>query len=180
LALVSVDGGESTYLTSGEDGDDAAPTWSPDGRRLAFVRRTPPMHAAGSADQRAAVWVIDADGTGAREVAPLPANLSGVATVDWHPSEPWLLVSTFSEDEARAGVVDTETGRVSDVTGAATFARWTPSGDVVHYTTEGASQQSWWRLVLSRYDAGELVEIEDLGHEDYLYPYFGLSVGPCR
>lgn len=63
----------------------------------------------------------------------------------------------------------------------ATFAAWSPDGETIYYFGEdGASQESWWRLAEGRH-AGDQIERErHVGHiEDYLYPYFGLAVGPC-
>src|SRR3954451_24386102 len=43
---------------------DGEPAWSPDGRRIAFVRDT----GSGPDDENKGIWVMNADGTGARQL----------------------------------------------------------------------------------------------------------------
>jgi Tol biopolymer transport system component len=60
IYAVSPAGGPARPLTSGRF-DDSDPAWSPDHRRIAFVR-------AASAGGPADIWVMNADGTGVRRV----------------------------------------------------------------------------------------------------------------
>jgi TolB protein len=59
IAVLDVETGETRQLTSGSL--DASPVWSPDGRRIAFLR-----FVRGSA----ALWVMNQDGSDARALAP--------------------------------------------------------------------------------------------------------------
>jgi dipeptidyl aminopeptidase/acylaminoacyl peptidase len=113
IHVVGVDGGEPRRLTDGEHGE-TAPTWSPDGRRLAFV---------GCYDEDwdlrvvSDVHVIDATHDG--EGFPEPRRLSGAdgdaASPSWSPDGARIaylhVPGVF--DEPRHGVlkiVDVETG----------------------------------------------------------------------
>jgi Tol biopolymer transport system component len=56
LFIAAADGSGPTQITAGPD--DFSPHWSPDGRRIVFVRSTVPRVTA--------IWIVGADGTGAR------------------------------------------------------------------------------------------------------------------
>src|SRR4051812_27517390 len=69
--VVDADGRPPTRLTHPEPGClpdggtcDGEPAWSPDGRRIAFVRDT----GSGPDDENKGIWVMNADGTGARQL----------------------------------------------------------------------------------------------------------------
>ena len=61
--------GAPKQLTNFVDGVDADPAWSPDGSQIAFRRRVPNGTLGGNED----VYVMNADGSGARAVARSPA-----------------------------------------------------------------------------------------------------------
>ncbi len=65
------DGGEAVAITA--EGNCEDPSWSPDGRMLAYVR-----------DGK--IWVMEADGSNARPVASGAGTYSNVA---WSPRIPW-------------------------------------------------------------------------------------------
>ncbi len=60
--------GAPKQLTKSADGVDADPAWSPDGTQIAF-RRTVPN---GTSDGNEDVFVMNADGSGARAISPPP------------------------------------------------------------------------------------------------------------
>jgi TolB protein len=64
LYTMHFDGTGISQITHG-DGGDTRPAWSPDGSQIAFVRMT---------DQQSALFVINADGTNARQLAAAPAG----------------------------------------------------------------------------------------------------------
>jgi dipeptidyl aminopeptidase/acylaminoacyl peptidase/CubicO group peptidase (beta-lactamase class C family) len=72
--VVPAAGGEAAAWTSGENGD-GAPSWSPDGRRLAFLS----ARGEGRARQ---LWVLDVGGGEARRLTDLPG---GVLDAAWSP-----------------------------------------------------------------------------------------------
>ncbi|UCG41104.1 MAG: S9 family peptidase [Acidimicrobiia bacterium] len=79
---------------------DVAPTWSPDGSQLAFLR---------SDDGPPQVAVIDLDGGEARIVTDAP---KGVRGVQWHPDGERLVVHWVEWEESWAGLDDEERARV--------------------------------------------------------------------
>jgi TolB protein len=70
--MIRPDGSDARQLTHGE-GSNEDPTWSPDGRMLAFSS----TRSGGSA-----IWVLQANGTGVRR---LTRNGSGQELPDWSP-----------------------------------------------------------------------------------------------
>jgi WD40-like Beta Propeller Repeat len=68
LYVINADGTGIRQLTSTPGMQELDPSWSPDGRRIAYYRR--PQNAG---DERGEVWVMNADGTGQKRLA-LGAN----------------------------------------------------------------------------------------------------------
>jgi Tol biopolymer transport system component len=56
--------------------------WAPQSNRIAYL-----------SDADRSVWVINADGTGARKVST--SGRSHQIGIDWSPDEQWLLVTTY-------------------------------------------------------------------------------------
>ncbi len=79
LYTLPIAGGEASPLTSSIAWEQQ-PRWSPDGQRIAFVSD------AGGGDN---VWVMDADGSGARAVSKEDFRLPNNPV--WHPSGEYLL-----------------------------------------------------------------------------------------
>ena len=66
LYLIGAQGGGKRQLTRG-DQIDAAPVWSPDGKRIAFVS---------TRSEKSNIWIIDADGGEARQLTKLEGTFS--------------------------------------------------------------------------------------------------------
>ena len=87
--IADLDGGNPRQLTSGMH-RDTAPTWSPDGRSIAFVSNRPgrtrqDAEVATARDDRkplGQIWIIAADGGEARQVTAHPG---GASSPSWSP-----------------------------------------------------------------------------------------------
>jgi len=66
ISSMNPDGTDVTPLTAPERGTDRSPAWSPDGKRIAFVREDPDDDALGE------IYVMNADGTGLRQLTYSP------------------------------------------------------------------------------------------------------------
>lgn len=85
--VVPADGGESKNLTAANQGADAQPAYSPDGKFLAYVSQE---RSGFEADQ----WVLNVLPTGAAETRPIPLTKGldrPVQSFAWSPDEPTLL-----------------------------------------------------------------------------------------
>jgi TolB protein len=65
---------------------DHSPSWSPDGRRIAFIRVTAAL--------RSAIYTVNANGSGLRRVRRMPPDRPGAGTPNWSPDGTRLLFST--------------------------------------------------------------------------------------
>ena len=88
LWIADLDGGNARQLTSGQH-RDTAPSWSPDGSKVAFVSNRPAKVPKAEQDGQQTngkplnqVWVIDPNGGEARQVTAHPG---GAATITWSP-----------------------------------------------------------------------------------------------
>lgn len=72
LFIVELETGRVTTVGAEDAAEQEKPAWSPDGRRIAYVRRPIIDERAGGADD--GVWVMNADGTGRRKVALLASG----------------------------------------------------------------------------------------------------------
>lgn len=87
LQVQSADGKESYKLTT--DWTDTTPAWSPDGKKVAFIRR---QH------DHWEIWVVDADGRNARRLTNTPALPDGTAgssvSPAWSPDGQYIAFLT--------------------------------------------------------------------------------------
>jgi Tol biopolymer transport system component len=71
--------------------EDRAPSWSPDGKRIAFVSANTTYRPAGAST----IYVINADGTHPRAVRALAKGWPGAGAPSWSPDGTRLLYSTY-------------------------------------------------------------------------------------
>jgi Tol biopolymer transport system component len=135
-------GGRLRRVTTGD-----YPTWSPDGRRIAFCRK-------------GALYVVPA--AGGREVQVLGG---GTAMPDWSPDGRVLAFTAVAPDvdvggESHTGgirILDLQTRRVRRASGDGLFPRWSPDGSKLAYTL--------WAV------GPDELDIE----KDYEYPFLRIS-----
>ena len=78
IYLLGPDGGRPRAITTGVDGVSVSgPAWSPDGRRIAFVRDT---------DAESSIVVADIDGGGERVLRSEPYDVEGARNHLWQPA----------------------------------------------------------------------------------------------
>lgn len=90
IFVMDADGTNAHQLTQFEPNsgsEDHAPSWSPDGRRIAFLRVTTAL--------RSAIYTVNADGGGLRLVRRMARKWPGSGTPNWSPDGSRLLFSTY-------------------------------------------------------------------------------------
>jgi RNA polymerase sigma-70 factor (ECF subfamily) len=182
------DGSEAVNLTetAGLGGINLGPRWSPDGTMIAFVRWELPEHPRQRSGE---VWVVKADGSEARRVAPKEVapvcqsftwSPEGLCLSGWHP-EPAV-------EDALPGSVDLWGRRVRVVRIVAGDAEWSPDGTRVARTRRerGHSEGEpgyWNRLLVMEADGSRprvLVEqfIADAQLDAYHPAQYEIDAGP--
>lgn len=153
-----IGGGKVVRLTS--DGvDDELPIWSPDSRRIAFVRY------AGGEDGE--IFVMDADGSDRRRITD---NDTGDADPRWSPDGTQLVYNGGDVDEGAQDVFVVTLANLQrrnltpDPGINDTFAEWSPDGNTVVYSSFREDQ---WDLYKVPVDGGDAVRLTDDLADDY-------------
>ncbi len=137
IYLMNSNGTGQYRLTNNSTVDDHA-TWSPDGRRIAFVGQRP--------DGQFAIFVMLADGSNKTEVTPLAFDPSGTASgnyvwdawaMSWSPDATRIVFQESTATSSQLLMVNTDgTGR-HVLNGNLTNARqpsWSPDGSRILFT----------------------------------------------
>jgi len=131
IVVVNSAGGAPTRLTR-NPASDSNPTWSADGRRIAFESN---RRAAGRRFKDADVYVMKADGTGTRE-------LTFSSAFDGDPA--WSLDDRIAFESWRTGngeiwAIDADGGDEQQLTNSPAFdgdPAWSPNGEQIAFTSE--------------------------------------------
>ena len=93
LYKAPIDGSELIPLTDGAAGYHSLPSWSPNGEQIAYISYK-------DYDYPGEVWVMEADGTGARPVLTMTSHAYPPV---WSPDGKWLAVPGYVDYEADEG-----------------------------------------------------------------------------
>jgi dipeptidyl aminopeptidase/acylaminoacyl peptidase len=94
--VVNIESGETSQITDGE-GEDSAPSWSPDGSRIAFVSdRGDDREISNST----AVYSVGVSGG---DIDPISDGLNSVAAFAWSPDGEAIVMAGSDVDDAGAG-----------------------------------------------------------------------------
>ncbi len=138
-----------------------SPAWSPDGRRIAVLRRDP---ASGTTFGDADVYLIDPDGTGAVNLTNHPA---GYSPPQWSPDGSKLAFVSTRGGATDLWVMNADgSGLVNLTSDAATEGgfTWAPGGDRIAFTTDRDGNQE---IYVVRTDGTRLTNLTRTPGDDY-------------
>jgi Tol biopolymer transport system component len=103
---------------------DLSPTWSPDGKQIAFVHQK-----TFDTSPKDGVYVVGVDGRGLHRVS---GELHWVASPTWSPDGKTLAFTMGGEPEPELALLDLQTGEVS-YRRSASGPSWSPDGNTLAY-----------------------------------------------
>ncbi len=132
------------------------PTWSPDGRRIAFIY--------GDYNQ---LWVMEADGSRPRSVV----SREGLLWFNWSPdSERIIYAASTGMRLWRLGIVEVESGRAHtlDSTRNAVAPAWSPDGQRIAFL--GVDRRRF-NIYVMDHDGGNLRQITGRGTDGFRFSW---------
>lgn len=143
--LMNADGSNARAITNFRSANLKAnhwafqPAWSPDGKQLAYVSEeaTPDL----------ALWVMNADGTGRRQVAATPERSGGIDGPDWSPDGTRIAFAAYRGAVSQIWVLTLRTGQWQQLTNhpeGAYDACWSPDGKLIAYVARENGKNNIW------------------------------------
>ena len=133
--------GASLVLVSPENGNvrtifsqfsPRQPTWSPDGRRIAFIGRS-------TNSIRDCVYVVNVDGSGATPITTVTDSITDM-DVDWSPDGRHLVFTRLDSSRTRVFVVDPDGRNLAQLTSLpSSMPRWSPDGKQIAFSVRSSA-----------------------------------------
>jgi TolB protein len=154
VTLMKLDGSDRKVILSKKDSLALAPSWSPDGKRIAFSQGVYFRFGAHPVGQ---VCLVDKDGTDLKSISVYGTN-SGFPS--WSPDGQKIVY----EQDGHLVVQDLMTNLRVNLTSPSgqrdNFPRWSPKGDWIAFTSDRDGDEQF-RIYLIRPDGSEIHKLTD-------------------
>lgn len=121
--LSSSRGTHRRRLTRVADGWETSPSWAPNGKRLVFVRTAPLTD--NPAENRTALWIVNADGRGLRRLLTIPEN---AVNPSWSRDGRWIAFNDANDHLFVVRADGTGRRRLGPASLVGRMPRWSPDG----------------------------------------------------
>lgn len=143
IRMARIDGTDRREIHASTTHTLSLPTFSPDGRRIAFV-----AHAAnGSSD----IWIVDIDGTGAHAITSSSPEAPLIHSYPaWSPDGTTIALSWGAAGQLRLATVPVTGGALIPITQSAASdvePSWSPNGKFIVFARTTSPAQSDLRIV---------------------------------
>ena len=141
-------------LTLGRFSDNLSPTFSPDGRRIAFVSNRPGLPQ---------IYVMAADGTGQELFAPFDYGVTGSSNApEWSPDGLSIAFHREVAGSPQVFVMDVASRRVRQLTSAGRNEdpTWAPDGRHLTFVSDRTGSRQLWVIDL---DTGRVRQLTRVG-----------------
>ena len=158
LSVTDLDGRNTTRLFSDKSGAAFSPSWSPDGKWIAFGMGA---FFLDRDSKPARLMMIHPDGSGRRELTSGPAN-SGFPS--WSPDGKRIVYRIWSAQEHGLRILNLEDGSIAKLTSDYdNFPMWSPRGDRIGFTR---TSQNAFDIFTVRPDGTDLKQLTDAPGND--------------